>query len=96
MKRTNKMILTTTELRNIIERASDKLSDSLLAQGVFALMDTMVDEMESVGWKGDTTDEAFELLANTFKRLSAEYRETVTVFTDELRKEKGIYDTSIN
>lgn len=96
MKRTNKMILTTTELRNIIERASDKLSNSLLARGVFALMDTMVDEMESVGWKGDTTDEAFELLANTFKRLSAEYRETVTVFTDELRKEKGIYDTSIN
>lgn len=96
MKRTNKMILATNELRNIIERASDKLSDSLLAQGVFALMDTMVDEMESVGWKGDTTDEAFELLANTFKRLSAEYRETVTVFTDELRKEKGIYDTSIN
>ena len=96
MKRTNKMILTTNELRNIIERASDKLSDSLLAQGVFALMDTMVDEMESVGWKGDTTDEAFELLANTFKRLSAEYRETVTIFTDELRKEKGIYDTSIN
>jgi hypothetical protein len=90
------MILTTNELRNIIERASDKLSDSLLAQGVFALMDTMVDEMESVGWKGDTTDEAFELLANTFKRLSAEYRETVTIFTDELRKEKGIYDTSIN
>lgn len=90
------MILTTNELRNIIERASDKLSDSLLAQGVFALMDTMVDEMESVGWQGDTTDEAFELLANTFKRLSAEYRETVTVFTDELRKEKGIYDTSIN
>nr|DAJ63423.1 MAG TPA: hypothetical protein [Caudoviricetes sp.] len=90
------MILTTNELRNIIERASDKLSDSLLAQGVFALMDTMVDEMESVGWKGDTTDEAFELLANTFKQLSAEYRETVTVFTDELRKEKGIYDTSIN
>ena len=90
------MILTTTELRNIIERASDKLSDSLLAQGVFALMENMVDEMESVGWKGDTTDEAFELLANIFKRLSEEYRETVTVFTDELRKEKGIYDTSIN
>lgn len=96
MKRTNKMILTTTELRNIIERASDKLSDSLLAQGAFALMENMVDEMESVGWKGDTTDEAFELLANIFKCLSAEYRETVTVFTDELRKEKGIYDTSIN
>ena len=89
------MILTTTELRNIIERG-DKLSDSLLAQGVFALMENMVDEMESVGWKGDTTDEAFELLANTFKRLSAEYREAVTVFTDELRKEKGIHDSSIN
>ena len=90
------MILTTNELRNVVERASDKLSDSLLAQGIFALMDTMVDEMESVGWKGDTTDEAFGLLANIFKRLSAEYREIVTVFTDELRKEKGIYDPSIN
>lgn len=96
MKRTDKMILTTNELRNIIERASGKLSDSLLAQGVFALMDTMVDEMESVGWKGDTTDEAFELLANIFKCLSAEYRETVTVFTDELQKEKDIHDTSLN
>lgn len=90
------MILTTNELRNVVERASDKLSDSLLAQGVFALMDTMVDEMESVGGKGDTTDEAFELLANIFKHLSAEYHETVTVFTDELRKEKGIHDPSIN
>lgn len=90
------MKLTTTELRNVIERASDKLSDSLLAQGVFSLMDTMVDEMESVGWKGDTTDEAFELIANTFKSISNDYRELVTVFTDELRKEKGIYDPSIN
>lgn len=90
------MILTTTELRNTIERASDKMSDSLLAQGVFSLMENMVDEMESVGWKGDTTDEAFELIANTFKSISADYRELVKVFTNELRKEKELYDPSIN
>lgn len=90
------MKLTTNELRNIIERASDKLSDSLLAQGVFALMETMVDEMESVGWEDDTTEEAFEFIGNTYKSIAADYREIVSVFTDELRKEKGIYDTSIN
>lgn len=90
------MKLTTNELRNVVERASDKLSDSLLAQGLFALMETMVDEMESVGWEEDTTEEAFELIGNTYKSIAADYREIVSVFTDELRKEKGIYDTSIN
>lgn len=96
MKRTDKMKLTTNELRNVVERASDKLSDSLLAQGVFTLMETMVDEMESVGWEDDITEEAFELIGNTYKSIAADYREIVSVFTDELRKEKGIYDPSIN